>query len=263
MIPISYITGWRHTVPWQTDEQVEQDLVICRSLVQIFSDDYLSSSLAFRGGTAIYKLYLKSLSRYSEDIDLVQLEPGPIGNIIDKIKEKLDFLGIPRVISTSRSTKIIFKFETEIPPIQQLKLKLEINCREHYNVFDIIKLPFEVNSDWFSGSSLITTYKIEELLATKIRALYQRNKGRDLYDIYKILNSFPHLDKNDIVKCYKKYFELSGDPLPDKNEFLSNIHSKMHDHDFLGDIVALKIPTEEYEPEEAYKVLIKEIINKM
>jgi hypothetical protein len=38
MIPQAYITEWGNLVPWQTNEQVEQDLVICRALVEIFSD---------------------------------------------------------------------------------------------------------------------------------------------------------------------------------------------------------------------------------
>lgn len=78
MIPKSYITEWRNFVPWQTNEQVEQDLVICRALIEIFSDDFLRERLAFRGGTALHKLYLEPQPRYSEDIDLVQISSEPI-----------------------------------------------------------------------------------------------------------------------------------------------------------------------------------------
>ena len=71
MIPRAYITEWSEFVPWQTNEQIEQDLVICRSLIELFTDDFLFDSLAFRGGTALHKLYIKPQPRYSEDIDLV------------------------------------------------------------------------------------------------------------------------------------------------------------------------------------------------
>ena len=70
MIPQAYITEWSNHVPWQTNEQVEQDLVICRALVEIFKDEFLADSFAFRGGTALHKLYLHPQPRYSEDIDL-------------------------------------------------------------------------------------------------------------------------------------------------------------------------------------------------
>ena len=65
MIPQAYITEWSNTVPWQTNEQVEQDLVICRALIEIFKDDFLAKNLAFRGGTALHKLYLQPQPRYS------------------------------------------------------------------------------------------------------------------------------------------------------------------------------------------------------
>ena len=69
MIPRDYITAWRAQAPWIPDFQVEQDLVISRALVLIFSHPLLRKSLAFRGGTALYKLYIKPPARYSEDID--------------------------------------------------------------------------------------------------------------------------------------------------------------------------------------------------
>ena len=98
MIPKLYIAQWRDQAPWNTNEQVEQDLIISRTLVALFSDDFLQENLAFRGGTALHKLYLKSVGgnplggtplggtplggnppqRYSEDIDLIQIKEGPI-----------------------------------------------------------------------------------------------------------------------------------------------------------------------------------------
>ena len=78
MIPRNAITEWNEFVPWQSETQVEQDLLICRALVEIYNDDYLASHLAFRGGTALHKLYLHPQPRYSEDIDLVQVEAEPI-----------------------------------------------------------------------------------------------------------------------------------------------------------------------------------------
>ncbi len=79
MIPRDYITEWRAEAPWVQDSQVEQDLVISRALVEIFSHPLLSESLAFRGGTALYKLHIRPAARYSEDIDLVQIEAEPAG----------------------------------------------------------------------------------------------------------------------------------------------------------------------------------------
>ena len=71
MIPRDHILEWREKAPWPQDLQVEQDLIIGRALVEIFSNPALHDGLALRGGTALYKLHLPA-ARYSEDIDLVQ-----------------------------------------------------------------------------------------------------------------------------------------------------------------------------------------------
>ena len=76
MIPKFAIDQWNSLVPWTDRHKVEQDLLICRALVAIYSDEYLAHHLAFRGGTALHKLYLHPQPRYSEDIDLSRLKQG-------------------------------------------------------------------------------------------------------------------------------------------------------------------------------------------
>ena len=167
MIPQAYITEWSQQVPWQTNEQVEQDLVICRALVEIFSDEWLANSLAFRGGTALHKLYLKPQPRYSEDIDLVQIRAEPIKETIQHLQAVLAFLGESSVKPRRDGTQIICRFDSEFPPSIRLRLKIEVNTREHFTVLGLQQFPFEVKSSWFNGSCTLTTYSLEELLGTK------------------------------------------------------------------------------------------------
>ena len=89
MINRTAIQQWSEHAPWIDNAQIEQDLIICRALVSIFSDEFLASQLAFRGGTALHKLYLSPQPRYSEDIDLVQITPGPIKPIMYRLGEVL------------------------------------------------------------------------------------------------------------------------------------------------------------------------------
>ena len=56
VIPRDYITPGREWVPWSEDFQVEEDLIVSRTLIEMFSDPFLAKALAFRGGTAQYKL---------------------------------------------------------------------------------------------------------------------------------------------------------------------------------------------------------------
>lgn len=207
MINRGSITQWRTQAPWNTNEQVEQDLIICRALVAIFSDAFLASHLAFRGGTALHKLYLTPQSRYSEDINLVQINPGPIKQILSRLGEMLDFLPGKVVKQKRYNNTMLFRMESEIPPAIPIRLKIEINCFEHFNELGLVKVPFSIENSWFSGKCELTTYALEELLGTKLRALYQRKKGRDLFDLHKALTS-TEVNIDLVIRCYKRYMEF-------------------------------------------------------
>jgi len=263
MIPQQYITEWSEIAPWKANEQVEQDLIICRALVELFSDEFITEKVAFRGGTAIHKLFLEPQLRFSEDIDLVQIAAELIGSSIDKIRKLLSFLGEPKIKQKDRNTTMIFTFESEIQPVQILKLKVEINCREHFSVFDLKKKTFKVNSLWFNGECNITTYELEELLGTKLRALYQRKKGRDLYDLFKALKSIDSLSRETIIQVFLHYMKNEVSVIPSKVSYLKNLEDKMKDPEFLGDTTALLRPDEPYDPNEGFDLVKKEIIERM
>lgn len=265
MIPQNFITQWSNHVPWQSNEQIEQDLVISRALVAIFNDDFLSKKLAFRGGTALHKLYVTPQPRYSEDIDLVQIEASPIGEVLDRLREVLNFIeGNASVDKGDPMTTMVYRFQSEIPPISPLRLKIETNCREHLVEMGWEKKAFAVNSDWFKGKCYITTYKLEELLGTKFRALYQRRKGRDLYDLHKVI-SIMKVDTQAIVDCFKTYIKFSSGNIPSQKQFIENMDAKMKNDNFKGDITALlrADEKEKYNQQEAYDLIKAELISKI
>ncbi len=263
MIPKPYIAKWQEHAPWKQFYQVEQDLVISRALVEIFSDEFLRENLAFRGGTALHKLYLNPAPRYSEDLDLVQIQPGPIKPIMERLKDVITFFEEPRKTQVKgHGAKALHRFTSEYEEIR-LRLKLEINCKEHFNVLDWVDFPFEVESEWFSGKAAIRTYSINELLGTKLRALYQRSKGRDLFDLdYSRLNM--KLDINQIIKCFKEYtIFATGKRPPSKKEFLMNIEEKENNPDFTGDMEAILRPEIKYNQEAAFEWLKNVVIEKI
>ncbi len=263
MIPQAFITEWSQKVPWQSNEQVEQDLVICRALVEIFSDEWLASSLAFRGGTALHKLYLNPQPRYSEDIDLVQVRAEPIKETIQKLQSVLTFLGDASIKPRKDGIRLNYRFESEFPPTQILRLKVEANTREHFSVLEYQKFPFGLDSTWYDGKCDITTYKLEELLGTKLRARYQRKKGRDLFDLYIALTEKPGLDKDLILKSYREYMLFSVDHPPSRKEFILNMNDKMKESEFLGDTKGLLRPQVPYKPQEAYEIVRTELIEQI
>ena len=262
MIPEYAIKEWNKTVPWHRNEQIEQDLIICRALVALFNDEFLSSHLAFRGGTALHKLYLQPQSRYSEDIDLVQINAEPISESIDRIRDVLSFLGEPKIKQKVHNNTLIFRFYSEIPPVVPIRLKVEINTREHFNVLELTKYNFSVNNQWFSGNCGATTYHLEELLGTKLRALYQRRKGRDLFDLYKALST-QNLNIENIIRCYREYIGFVVDNPPTQKEYLLNMELKMQDKEFLEDTNLLLRPDDIYNPTEAWELVRNQLIEKL
>ena len=262
MINRAAIIAWRTQVPWNANEQVEQDLIICRALVAIYSDDFLSSQLAFRGGTALHKLYLSPQPRYSEDIDLVQINPGPIKPVLYRLGEVLDFLP-DRVTKQKRfNNTMLFRMESEIPPTVQIRVKIEINCYEHFTELGYIKVPFSVNSSWFTGKCETNTYQLNELLGTKLRALYQRKKGRDLFDLYEALVK-AEVNPDEIIRSYKRYMAFVVSQPPTCKQFVQNMEEKMNDPTFLEDTRNLIRPEISYNPEEAYSLVRKELIDRL
>jgi len=262
MIPEIYIQDWRATAPWAQDVQVEQDLLICRALIEIYNDDYLRENLAFRGGTALHKLFLSPQPRYSEDIDLVQVKAGPIKETYDHIRDALAFLGEPRIKQKLHNNTLIFRMMSDTTPQLPMRLKVEINCKEHFSVLPMQTVPFKVENRWFNGECKILTYQLDELIGTKLRALYQRRKGRDLFDLYKALTT-ASINEENVMMCYFKYMDFVVEHIPTYKEFINNLEEKMLDDEFLGDTSQLLRNGDYFTPEEAYQLVKERLIDRL
>jgi predicted nucleotidyltransferase component of viral defense system len=209
VIPAAYIQAWAATTPWPDQRQVEQDLIISRALCDILDEPYLAERLAFRGGTAIHKLLFRQPLRYSEDIDFVQVRAEPIGHTVDAVRRALSWLGPCRRKSAAHSIHLVFSFAPEASPTTNAKLKIEINTREHENLYGIRTYPFAVENPWFSGKVTIASFEPEELFGTKLRALLQRRKGRDLFDLHEGLKQLS-LDTAKVIAAFHHYLEREG-----------------------------------------------------
>lgn len=235
MIPRDFITAWRAHAPWVQDFQVEQDLIISRALVMLYSHPLLAKGLAFRGGTALYKLHLKPAARYSEDIDLVQVDARPAGPMMAAVREVFDpWLGKPQWKQGEGGITFLYRFASEDTPPVRLRLKIEINSREHFTVYGLVKSVFDVDSRWFSGSADVVTYELDELLATKLRALFQRKKGRDLFDLALALEA-GKADPRRVIAAFSAYMEHGGHQVT-RALFEQNLAGKLGDRQFAADI---------------------------
>jgi predicted nucleotidyltransferase component of viral defense system len=209
LIPRAYIQAWSTKAPWPDLRQVEQDLIICRALCDLFNATALKGKIAFRGGTAIHKLLLERPLRYSEDIDLVQTRSEPIGATVDAIRDALSWLGKCNRAQAGHSMHLVFKFAPESDLQTTLKLKVEVNTREHDSLHGLKLYPFAVDNDWYQAKAEIASFTPEELFGTKLRALLQRRKNRDMFDLHYGLEQLA-LDDDKLVECFHHYLKLEG-----------------------------------------------------
>ena len=236
MIPVPFITEWSEKAPWVANSFVEQDLIITRALTDIFADEFLSKELAFRGGTALHKLYLSPQPRYSEDIDLVQINPGPIKPILFRLGEVLSYLP-DKVIKQKRyNNTMLFRIQSEVPPVVQLRIKVEINCYEHFNELGLVQVPFSFNNRWASG--------------------------RDLFDLaYALENA--EINTDEVVRCYRRYIGFVAGTPPTYKQFMLNMEEKMNDPEFLGDTTGLLRPGLTFDPQPSWDKVHNEFITKL
>lgn len=212
MIPRAHLQEWSTKVPWPDFRQVEQDLIICRALCDLFNSPALEGKIAFRGGTAIHKLLFPKPLRYSEDIDLVQTQGEPSGGTIGAIRDTLGWLGKCKVDRAVHSTHLVFQFAPKADTAAKLKLKVEINTREHENLLGLKEYPFEVESRWHQAKTNIVGYEPEELFGTKLRALLQRRKNRDLFDLHEGLTQLV-LNPDNVISAFEYYLAIQGNPI--------------------------------------------------
>jgi hypothetical protein len=155
MIPRLNIIAWSKNAPWAELRQVEQDLIICRALVDLFSDPLLSKELRFRGGTAINKLLFPKPMRYSEDIDLVRTSAGRMRDVLGQIRDVLrPWLGEATYDRSAVAPKLRFRAPAE-DGSADLRLKIEINTREVDALDPTNEIAFSVENPWFTGSTKI------------------------------------------------------------------------------------------------------------
>lgn len=139
--------------------------------------------------------------------------------------------------------------------------RANITTREHYAVFGYHERRLVVENPWFSGEARVNTFKVEEILATKLRALYQRKKGRNLYDLWRALTSL-RIDDERIIECFLKYMEHGGDTIS-RAVFEANLQEKLASEPFLADVVPTLAPREDYVPFQAGALVHARLVSKL
>lgn len=236
MIPKNAVDTWRKHFPNDLDNHAEADLLLSKVIIDLYSDPFIQNHLALSGSTALQKLYFDTPHHYSENLELVQINPGPIDDILEQVKNKMGWLGKPTCKIADGRVILYYKFESPIDEKINPRIKLEINTREHYQLLGITQKDYAIENPWASGIAPVTTYHLEELLGTKTRALYQRKKGRDLFDLYHAMRQL-NPNPNQIAEVFRFYLAKSGFSVSRAN-FEENLFNKVTNQTFLNDVYA-------------------------
>ena len=230
MITQADIAHWRTHVPWISPEDVEQDLVLSRLIIEFAQHSLLGKELMFRGGTCLHKLWLDKPWRYSEDLDYVRRSQGGVGVVLDAIREVAADAGFDEVrAQIGRHPRA--RLRSTFVGGRRLQIKVEINTFERFPARPTVTRELRIDSPWFSGSAEVPIFTLEELTATKIRALFQRSKGRDLFDLWLAVR-YAGADPSDIARCFDRY-RPDGWTAP---RALANLLAKLDRDDFRNDL---------------------------
>jgi predicted nucleotidyltransferase component of viral defense system len=275
LIPQREIIAWRATAPWPSDVQVEQDLLITRCVAAIFNDEFLRDNLAMRGGTALHKVHLAPATRYSEDIDLVLLTRWRDSVVKQHLTQVLQpimnsrpstplndvIVGVRNMVSSSRIIRQAYAFTPTQQGAPRAKLKVEVNCSEHEPVYKVVTIPFDTGF----GVVDLKTYDIDEMLGTKMRALFQRDQSRDLFDLNRALTDPTPLyrpDPDRIVFAFRKYMQDEGSKV-DANAFRRDLSHKLAMPSFRNDMNQMLRPGTSFDVDAAGRLVTSELIDRL
>lgn len=189
MISSDALDHWQSVVPWTRLKEVEQDLVLARLIVEIARHPLLGEGLALKGGTCLHKLWMGRPWRYSEDLDYNLRLTGPRSGILEALDEVGRSVGFGDLQAAYKSEFLHVFFLGVFRDGSPMRVKVDVQLPIEEPAQTHASRPFEVDNPWFTASLEVPSFVPAEMIASKVVALYQRRKHRDLFDMWAALHS--------------------------------------------------------------------------
>jgi predicted nucleotidyltransferase component of viral defense system len=219
----------------------ELDYRLVHALQAIYADPFLRDRLCLKGGTALNKLYFPDHGRLSVDLDFNAVGPRDqvleertqfsrqVMNALGHQDENYDFTYRWRYDQAT-----VYARYTPLTGVAQQRLKVEISFIERFAILGREQRSLPVSPP--EKLVVVNTYRLEELASTKLRALYDRRKGRDIYDLFRIAN--PGLDQAAVRKMVLYYF-YRAKKVFHYPTFVENVERKIAERGFRDDVRGL------------------------
>jgi predicted nucleotidyltransferase component of viral defense system len=167
------------------------------------------SGLVFKGGTALAKVYFPETWRLSEDLDFAA---GPEGwgelpeQIAGALKEVSDKSGIGLAVKSQHSNPCYLQLKIQYSgPLGKNWLKVDVT--QDPPIAKVLSKPLSRSySDYPDFKVQIES--IEEIFAQKLRALVERKKVRDYYDIWRMTQQ--KVDRDQLARLFAEKLKAKG-----------------------------------------------------
>ncbi len=221
---------------------VEKDYILGWLLSGVAQHPIIGKEWIFKGGTCIKKCYFETY-RFSEDLDfsLSQKAPYTEAFILSEINEILESVSSASGISfATDQTTVEGKINKQNQPTFKAKItysgplvmpgtpKILFDITNNEPLFSapVKKTILHAYPDNIPPDALVAAYSLEELLAEKTRALYERTRPRDLYDVvYILLNKDNDINYSLLREIFIKKCESKSIQVPSSKELLDLINS--------------------------------------
>ena len=215
---------------------LERDYVMGWILKYIYEQDILRDILVFKGGTALRKAYFDDY-RFSVDLDFTAsgyvseeiLKKG-FENIIKDLEYEsgMELIDIEFIKTRDEYNEEAFEIKIPFigPRLQRFspqKIKVQVTRYEKIFLIPAERQLIHQYSDKRYCKAKLKVYRIEEIIGEKLRALHQRIRPRDLYDLYYLFKTVD-FNKNTVCQCFVKKCEyknidFENDPLEKTEDF--------------------------------------------
>ncbi len=230
------LTIWAEKIGTASLPQSEHDYRLVMALRDLFQQEDLRRELAFKGGTALNKLYFGEANRLSVDLDFNAIGPqrrtvrrgAELRKLVEGVLREQDPEYQLSYKYSEGQTAVAARYRP-LAGIAPQPIKVEISVVESVPILGLVEKTMEGPE----GPVGVRTYTLDELLATKIRALYDRRKGRDIYDLDRA-RAF-RFDERALRKLVYYYFFRSG-KIFNWSLFRQNLEKKAEDRRFGEDV---------------------------
>ena len=208
MISQEGLDHWNNVVAWDINIEVEQDLVLACFIVEAANDPLLSQAVVLKGGTCLNKIWLDHPWRYSEDLDYQLAHDSDIKEITKALQRIGDGFGFSRINHDSNVWLAhVFMVDQSLEG-DRLRIKVDVEKKPLHLEASVSQKEFQVDNPWFRGNASVLSISSQEILASKVIAIYQRRQPRDLFDIWAALRT-ELVAMEDIAAAFERYRPLN------------------------------------------------------